>query len=166
MIKFDKKSALAMIFVLIGFILILLFSEKIILIEALLFIFCFGFMLKFGSASPLDIDPVPFSILIVLYLNSLSSAFIFMGLSAVFIDLGTGRFNHFTLVNALAMVFSLVVFNYLLPNSMILIFGILLFNLTRIAIALIIGLGPQTVLFSIIHGIVYAVLGSVISLFI
>ncbi|AJF61003.1 TPA: hypothetical protein HA239_00370 [Candidatus Woesearchaeota archaeon] len=165
-IKFDKKLSLYAVLLLAALAALMIFGKTTLLLQVALFIFCFFFMLRFGSAFPLDLDPVPFCGLVVLQTSGMTSAILFLVLAAIAIDMPTGRFNHFTLINLASSLSAVLVFSYLLPTNFAIVLGILLFDITRILIALALRLGPQTILFSALHGAIYAVLGSVVILFI
>ena len=146
--------------------LVIIILTKNILIPISLFVFCLIFMIKIGSQIVFDLDPLPFSALVILYLYNPIFTFYFIIITLPFIDLLAGRFNHHSFVNLSSLILTVFVFGFVFPKSFLLIFGILLFNIIRITITLGLGLGPQTALFSAIHIIIYMVVGSVLSFFI
>ncbi len=147
---------------LIIFSLILFFTQNFIL-ELALFLVALVFMLKIGSAVMPDLDPVPFFTLLLLYLYDPMSAFYFMLLAIPLIDIISGRLNQYSIVNFMSLLATLVFFAFIFPQSLALIYGILIFNTIRVIIYTIAGFGPQSILFSIMHGFLYFILGSIIS---
>jgi len=122
-------------------------------------------MIKIGAHILFDFDPVPFSAFLVLYLYSPLNALYFLIIALPSIDMVSGRFSHFSFINFISALATILIFGFLFPKTLLLIYGILFFNLIRILITLFLGLGPQTVAFSLIHAFVFAVMGSVFSLF-
>jgi hypothetical protein len=162
-----KKIPLSIMLLFFISVIILLFFIKNILVVIGLFLFCLIFMVKFGQFVVLDVDPVPFCALLILHLYDYVSALHFIILALPIIDLLSSRLNHFSLINFISITATILVFGLISPlYALAIYYGIFLFNLIRIAIALSLGLGPQTALFSIIHSLIYFMLGSLIGFFI
>ncbi len=153
-----KKIPLPLILSLaIVFVLILSFAQNVLLIVFLFFL-CLGFMFKFGAALALDVDPVPFAALLLLYLY-------FMLFALPIVDIVSGRFSHYSFVNFFSLVITILL-GFIFPQNLAITLGVIVFNLIRSILNLIVGFGPQTAVFNVVHGIIYFVLGSVLSFFI
>ncbi len=66
--NFFQKVPFKLQMILVILVLILLTLTKNIIVQVGLFLFCLIFMIRFGSGMMLDVDPVPFSALLLAYL--------------------------------------------------------------------------------------------------
>ncbi|MFH2020180.1 MAG: hypothetical protein ABIJ34_02135 [archaeon] len=142
---------------------LLLFSVKRFLVEIFLFVFCLIFMIRFGQFFILDVDPVPFCAILLMHLFDFQAALNFVFLTLPIVDVVSGRFSHFTFINFISILASILVLA-LLPVSALLL-GIPIFNLFRTALALFFGLGPQMIGYNLVHMVIYFMVGSVLSFF-
>ena len=165
MVRKIKKIPLPLILSLaIVFVLILSFAQNVLLIVFLFFL-CLGFMFKFGAALALDVDPVPFAALLLLYLYDPLTALYFMLFALPIVDIVSGRFSHYSFVNFFSLIITILL-GFIFPQNLAITLGVIVFNLIRSILNLIVGFGPQTAVFNIVHAIIYFILGSVLSFFI
>ncbi len=164
--NFFTKVPFKLQILMIILVLMLLTLTKNIIVEVGLFLFCLIFMIKFGTAIALDVDPVPFSALLLTYLYDPMSAIYFIIIAQPIIDLLSGRFNHHSIINFISIMITLVLFGFILTSTSAIIYGIIFFNLLRTLFNIIIGFDPQAAAFNLIHTIIYFILGSILSFFI
>ncbi len=159
---FSKKVRLITLAIAAAGVFFLFFYIKNILIEAGLFLACLIFMLKFGQFFILDVDPVPFSVILLLHLYDFRVALHFLLLALPVIDIVSSRFNHFSIINFASVLITISIF-YLTPLSGTeLYLGIIIFNVIRSIINIMVGLGVYTIWSNAIHTAIYFVIGSVI----
>jgi len=160
--KIPTKTVLV---VLILSVLLLLFTKKIFL-QLALFGACAAFMIKYGSGMMLDVDPVPFASTLILYLSGLVPGILFITFALPLVDILSGRFSHYSIINYFSAILSLLILTFIFPAALILPTGIVLFNIIRTFICVFLGLGPETIPFNFAHAIIYFILGSLVSYFI
>jgi hypothetical protein len=160
-----KVPTKTVLIVLILSVLLLFFTKKIFL-QLALFGACAAFMIKYGSGMMLDVDPVPFASVLILYLSGLVPGILFLTFALPLIDILSGRFSHYSIINYFSAIFSLLLLSFIFPASFILPAGIVLFNIIRTFVCVFLGLGPETIPFNFAHAIIYFVLGSLLSYFI
>lgn len=164
--NFFEKVPFKLQIILIIVVLILLTLTKNIIVQVGLFLFCLIFMIRFGAGMMLDVDPVPFSALLLAYLYDPLSAIYFVLIAQPIIDLLSGRFNHYSIINFVSIITTILLFSFIFPVATAITYGIIVFNLLRTILNIVVGFGPQTAMFNIVHAIIYFVLGSVLSFFI
>jgi len=145
--------------------LVYLFSSKVLILGIILYLFSLIFMFRFGKFSVLDLDPVPFCALILIHIFDQYAALYFILISIPTIDLIAGRFNHFSVINFISILLTIFLFGFLPIKIYAIYFGILMFNLIRISINSLLKLGIQSIVFSIVHAMIYMVIGSIIAFF-
>jgi len=160
-----KRIRLTAILLFIISLILFFFSFKNLLIMFGLFLFCLLFMFKFGQFIFLDLDPVPFSAILLLYFYDYKLAIHFVLLALPSIDLLSSRLNHFSIINFISIIITLLLFSFLPLKGMSLYFAILIFNVIRSIINQFFGLGLQTLMFNMAHACIYFVLGSLIGFF-
>lgn len=93
-------------------------------------------------------------------------ALYFILLALPSIDMVSSRLNHFSIINFLSLILTVLLFNLPPMKSTALYFAILVFNVIRSILNQAFGLGFQTLMFNMAHACVYFILGSVIAFFI
>lgn len=161
----DKLQGPVITLTLIVSLIALLLFRNILLFIGLYF-FCLLFMFKFGAHVVFDLDPVPFSALLLLYVYDHITALIFILLAIPIIDMIVGRLSHFSIINLFAIIATILVFGLLPIKGLVLFYGIIVFNLIRITFTASLRLGLDSVLFSVLHMFLYFVLGALLSFFI
>jgi hypothetical protein len=152
--------------ILILLLIVLVFFTKNILLEASLFIFCLVFIIRFGQFFFLDIDPTPLCAFIILYFHNYTNAIIFLALAIPLIDGLSGRLCHFSLMTFFSATLIILILGLSPFKGLAILFGILMFDGLRMALILFFGFGLEAAMFSLIHGMIYLVAGSVLKYFI